>query len=526
MFLAQSVIAGGVIDGQLVNASVTNAAYMFKNSNDSTNYILSILNATQSTTSSNGAFIVTGGLGIGKRINAGGPIACTDTTESSSSTTGSVLTSGGLGVAKSINAGGTILGSNLSGSNSGDVSLTVFGSTPAAAGASLSGQALTLQPADATHAGGLSLLAQAITGVKTFSSAPILSSLTASLPLQLDGSKNVISTAIDLSGSQATGTLAAGRFPALLSDVTTSAGSLSTTVAKIQGTTVSGTTGSTNVVFSTSPTFSTSLLLNGSSSGTITIKPQAAAGTFEFDLPTTAGTTGQFLTSQGGAGTAMTWTTSSALTNPMTTGGDIIYGGSSGTPTRLANGSSGQFLQSSGSTAAPTWGTLPGNYYWNGQYILSASNYWTNTNTSTGDFTVNGTIPTVTTNQTGGFSTISNATSNLPGINFSAPRTGTLKISMYPSIYYGLSATQFTWSMEIFESTTSTVVGSTSGNIVGNNVANLNSPTLVNGYFNTTNGVTYNFKLRGAVNTGTLYLGLLSNSVLGSQFSIWMEYIN
>lgn len=47
----------------------------------------------------------------------------------------------------------------------------------------------------------------------------------------------------------------------------------------------------------------------GSSTGTITLKPQAAAGTYEWDWPTTAGTAGQVLTSQGGAGTAMTWGT-------------------------------------------------------------------------------------------------------------------------------------------------------------------------------------------------------------------------
>ena len=45
------------------------------------------------------------------------------------------------------------------------------------------------------------------------------------------------------------------------------------------------------------------------------------------------------------------------MTNPMTTGGDVIYGGASGTPTRLANGSSGQVLTSAGSTSAPTWAT-------------------------------------------------------------------------------------------------------------------------------------------------------------------------
>lgn len=41
--------------------------------------------------------------------------------------------------------------------------------------------------------------------------------------------------------------------------------------------------------------------------------------------------------------------------SPMTTGGDLIYGGASGTGTRLANGSSGLFLRSNGGTAAPTW---------------------------------------------------------------------------------------------------------------------------------------------------------------------------
>jgi len=42
--------------------------------------------------------------------------------------------------------------------------------------------------------------------------------------------------------------------PALTGDVTSSAGGVATTVAKIQSTTVSGTTGTTNAVFSASPT--------------------------------------------------------------------------------------------------------------------------------------------------------------------------------------------------------------------------------------------------------------------------------
>ncbi len=43
--------------------------------------------------------------------------------------------------------------------------------------------------------------------------------------------------------------------------------------------------------------------------------------------------------------------------SPMTTGGDIIYGGASGAGTRLANGSAGQVLTSAGTTLAPAWAT-------------------------------------------------------------------------------------------------------------------------------------------------------------------------
>ncbi len=44
--------------------------------------------------------------------------------------------------------------------------------------------------------------------------------------------------------------------------------------------------------------------------------------------------------------------------SPMSQGGDLIYGGASGTGTRLANGSAGQLLTSAGTTLAPTWSTI------------------------------------------------------------------------------------------------------------------------------------------------------------------------
>ncbi len=58
----------------------------------------------------------------------------------------------------------------------------------------------------------------------------------------------------------------------------------------------------------------------------------------------------------GGGGTGAT-TKAGAFDalSPMTTGGDIIYGGASGTGTRLANGTSGYVLTSAGGTSAPTW---------------------------------------------------------------------------------------------------------------------------------------------------------------------------
>jgi hypothetical protein len=90
----------------------------------------------------------------------------------------------------------------------------------------------------------------------------------------------------------------------------------------------------------------------------VTIIPHASTGVWTLTLPSGGGTNGQVLTTDGSGGTS--WTTAGGMTNPMTTGGDIIYGGSSGTPTRLANGSSGQVLTSAGGTSAPTWSAVSG----------------------------------------------------------------------------------------------------------------------------------------------------------------------
>lgn len=69
--------------------------------------------------------------------------------------------------------------------------------------------------------------------------------------------------------------------------------------------------------------------LSGATSGTVAITPQAAAGTYNFNLPTTAGSAGQCLTSQGGGSSAMTW---SACGGGITIGTSTI---TSGTTTRV-----------------------------------------------------------------------------------------------------------------------------------------------------------------------------------------------
>jgi len=67
-------------------------------------------------------------------------------------------------------------------------------------------------------------------------------------------------------------------------------------------------------IAATTSSAATSFLLNGATDGVISILPQAHAGTYNFNLPTTAGTSGYVLTSAGGAGSPMTWTNLSTAT--------------------------------------------------------------------------------------------------------------------------------------------------------------------------------------------------------------------
>lgn len=108
--------------------------------------------------------------------------------------------------------------------------------------------------------------------------------------------------------------------------------------AAAAGTVLTGQGASSDPSFSSTPTLGVAgttlgtLAFAGSTSGTVTVQPQATAGTFNFNLPTTAGTSGYVLTSAGGGASPMTWTAPGSLAVALIVGSTAI---TSGTTTRV-----------------------------------------------------------------------------------------------------------------------------------------------------------------------------------------------
>lgn len=105
---------------------------------------------------------------VGADLGSLGSLDATADVVDATTTQRGVISTGTQSFAGNKTFTGTVTASNLSGTNTGDVTLSAFGSSPDAKGATLSGQALTLQPADATHPGLISAATQTIGGAKTF----------------------------------------------------------------------------------------------------------------------------------------------------------------------------------------------------------------------------------------------------------------------------------------------------------------------------------------------------------------------
>jgi hypothetical protein len=304
--------------------------------------------------------------------------------------------------------------------------------------------------------------------------------------------------------------------------------------------------------------------------------PYSTASAFALLAP---GTFGQVLAS-GGAG-APTWTT--ALTNPMTTAGDLILGGASGVPGRLAIGSNARVLTSngttaswqapatngtvtsvtftgdgtvfsstpssavtttgtvtaalinqakntvlsgpsSGSNAAPTYRALVqadlpnvvGAGYFNGFFPSNSSNNWTTTSTTYIDATPVGTIPAITTLLSSGFGTVSGAASSLPGITFTAQRTGVIRIQF--QVLIGTPGATL-GGIRIFEAATSTTVAT----YISAGTNNQQVETL-SGFFAVTASTAYTFKLQAKQTSGAFTFGNITTTT-DAGLSVEMHYL-
>lgn len=114
--------------------------------------------------------ITLGAVGSTPNANGASLAAQVLTLEPADGTNPGVVTTGAQTFAGAKTFSGAISASNLSGTNTGDVTLGAFGSTPNANGASIASQVITLQPASASQPGGVTTGAQAFGGAKTFAS--------------------------------------------------------------------------------------------------------------------------------------------------------------------------------------------------------------------------------------------------------------------------------------------------------------------------------------------------------------------
>lgn len=220
----------------------------------------------------------------------------------------------------SVAASGTVTGSNLSGTNTGDQTITLTGDVT---GSGTGSFAATIANSAVTNAKLANMAAHTFKGNNTGSSA----------------------APVDLTATQLTAELDV--FTSALKGLTPASGGGTTNFLRADGTWAAPAGGSGTV---------TSINASGGTTGlTFSGGPVTTSGTL-----TLAGTLG---IANGGTGQTTAGAAFNAL-SPITTTGDLIIGNGTNSATRLGIGTNGQVLTSNGTTA--TWAAAAGggsNYY-------------------------------------------------------------------------------------------------------------------------------------------------------------------
>jgi len=293
---------------------------------------LTVIPTTSSTSTTTGSATFAGGVGIAGALyvtsanitGSGTTLTVTSTTASTSTTTGSATFAGGVGIAGALYAPSA----NLTGSGT---TLTVDSTTTSTSGTTGS----------AIFAGGVGINGNlVVSSTQSLGNGNVVSASTSAAYLingigingLISWPTSGASFAVPLAGTTRSGGTRIILYPnQVASNCDYAIGIASanmwfsvptTATFHFYITAVDTVSISATLISSIVPLQFTGtgyLNFSGSTSGLVSIKQQAIAGTYNFNLPTTAGTSGQYLVSGGGGSAPMTWASLGTFTQVAAT---------------------------------------------------------------------------------------------------------------------------------------------------------------------------------------------------------------